>query len=139
MRPFNHQSLSGGWGAYAPAMADLRVIISARDYDETLAFYGKTLRFPIAESWDDTDGRGTIFRAADGMIEVFEANEHHPHHAVEGVRLGIEVPDAQALHDHVVAHGVALTESIDDRPWKHRSFTIDDPNGLALTYFHPID
>ena len=93
MCPFNHQSRVWERGAYAPAMADLRVIISARDYDETLAFYGKTLGFPIAESWDDPDGRGTIFRAADGMIEVFEANEHHPHHAVEGVRLGIEVPE----------------------------------------------
>jgi len=120
-------------------MADLRVVISARDYDGTLAFYGTMLGLAIAESWDDPDGRGTVFRAADGMIEVLEANEHHPFHAVEGVRLGIEVPDAQAVHDHVVAQGVALSEAIGDRPWKHRSFTIDDPNGLALTFFHPID
>ena len=119
-------------------MADLRVLISAKDYDETLAFYGELLGLPIAESWDDPDGRGTLFSAADGKIEVFEANAHHPAHAIEGVRLGIEVPDAQALHDRVVAHGVKIVEAIDDRPWKHRSFTIDDPNGLALTFFHVI-
>jgi catechol 2,3-dioxygenase-like lactoylglutathione lyase family enzyme len=106
MRPLNHQSAEGGSGAYAPAMADLRVLISANDYAETLAFYGDVLGFSIAESWDDPDGRGTLFRAADGFIEVFEANEHHPAHAVEGVRLGIEVADAQALHDRVVARGV---------------------------------
>ena len=120
-------------------MADLRVLITANDYGETLAFYGDILDFPIAESWDDPDGRGTLFRAADGMIEVFEANAHHPAHAVSGVRLGIEVPDAQAVHDRVVARGVAIVEAIDDRPWRHRSFTIDDPNGLALTIFHVLD
>jgi catechol 2,3-dioxygenase-like lactoylglutathione lyase family enzyme len=120
-------------------MADLRVLISAKDYAETLAFYGDLLELPIAESWDDPDGRGTLYRAAGGFIEVFEPNEHHPSHAVEGVRLAIEVPNAQALHDRVAARGVAITEAIDDRPWKHRSFTIDDPNGLALTFFNVID
>jgi predicted enzyme related to lactoylglutathione lyase len=125
--------------AYAPAMADLRVLISAKDYEETLAFYGELLQLPIAESWDDPDGRGTLFGAASGFIEVFEANEHHPAHAVEGVRLAIEVADAQTIHDRVAARGVAITEAIDDRPWKHRSFTIDDPNGLALTFFNVID
>jgi predicted enzyme related to lactoylglutathione lyase len=120
-------------------MADLRVLISANDYAETIAFYGDVLGFTVAESWDDPDGRGTLFRAADGFIEVFEANEHHPAHAIDGVRLGIEVADAQTLHDRVVARGVAVTDPIDDRPWKHRSFTIDDPNGLALTFFHVID
>ena len=51
----------------------------------------------------------------------------------------MEVPDAQALHDRVVSRGVAITDPIDDRPWKHRSFTIDDPNGLAITFFNVID
>ncbi len=120
-------------------MPDLRVLISASDYDATLAFYRDLLGLSIAESWDDPDGRGTLFHAANGKIEVFEGNEHHPAHAVEGVRVAVEVPDAQALHDQVVAQGVAITEAIDDRPWKHRSFTIDDPNGLALTFFHVID
>ncbi len=120
-------------------MADFRVLISANDYDETLGFYGNTLGFPIAESWDDPDGRGTLFRVADGMIEVFEATVHHPADAIEGVRLAVEVADAQALHDRLVARGVKITGAIDDRPWKHRSFTIDDPNGLALTFFNVID
>ena len=61
------------------------------------------------------------------------------HTAVEGVRLAIEVADAQTIHDRVASRGIAITEAIDDRPWKHRSFTIDDPNGLALTFFNVID
>jgi catechol 2,3-dioxygenase-like lactoylglutathione lyase family enzyme len=120
-------------------MADLRVLISAKDYEETLAFYRELLELPIADSWDDPDGRGTLFAAAGGFIEVFEANEHHPAHGVEGVRLAIEVADAQTIHDRVASRGISITETIDDRPWKHRSFTIDDPNGLALTFFNTID
>jgi catechol 2,3-dioxygenase-like lactoylglutathione lyase family enzyme len=120
-------------------MADLRVLISASDYEATLAFYGELLGLPTAESWDDPDGRGTLFHAADGKIEVFEGNADHPAHRVEGVRVALEVPDAQALHDRLVAHGVKMVDPIEDHPWKHRSFTIDDPNGLALTFFHVID
>jgi catechol 2,3-dioxygenase-like lactoylglutathione lyase family enzyme len=119
-------------------VADLRVIITASDYFRTLEFYADVLGLPIHESWDDPDGRGTLFRAAGGMIEVFEANAHHPAHRPEGVRLGLEVDDAQALHDRVVQQGVAIVEAIDDRPWGHRSFTIDDPDGLPLTFFHVL-
>jgi catechol 2,3-dioxygenase-like lactoylglutathione lyase family enzyme len=119
-------------------VADLRVIITASDYFRTLAFYGDVLGLTIHESWDDPDGRGTLFRAADGMIEVFEANAHHPAHRLEGVRLGIQVDDAQALHDRVVEHGITIVESIGDRAWGHRSFTIEDPDGLPLTFFHVL-
>ncbi|RPI11968.1 MAG: hypothetical protein EHM63_00585, partial [Actinobacteria bacterium] len=65
-------------------------------------------------------------------------NAHHPAHRPEGVRLGIEVDDAQALHDRVKEHGIAIVEAIGDRAWGHRSFTIDDPNGLPLTFFHVL-
>ena len=55
------------------------------------------------------------------------------------MRVAIEVSNAQAVHDHVAALGIPITEAIDDRPWKHRSFTLNDPNGLELTFFHVID
>jgi uncharacterized glyoxalase superfamily protein PhnB len=38
----------------------------------------------------------------------------------------------------VEQQGVAIVEAIDDRPWGHRSFTIDDPDGLPLTFFHVL-
>lgn len=119
-------------------MGDFRFLLTTNDYAGTLAFYGDTLGLAVHDSWDDPDDRGTVFRAAAGMIEVFEDSPHHPAEAPRGVRVAIEVDDALALEARLRAAGVPITDPLADRPWGHRSFTAEDPNGLPLTFFTVI-
>lgn len=47
-----------------------RVVVRARDFDETCRFYGEVLRLPRLRSWEHDGGRGAFFQAGAGVIEV---------------------------------------------------------------------
>lgn len=47
-----------------------RVVIRARNFDRTLRFYGDALSLPRLQNWDREDGRGALFQAGSGVIEV---------------------------------------------------------------------
>ena len=48
----------------------VRVVVRARDFDRTCRFYGETLALPRLQSWDRENGRGALFAAGTGAIEV---------------------------------------------------------------------
>lgn len=116
------------------------MLVGTTDYAGSSLFYGELLGFPVAETWDDPDGRGTLFQATDGaVIELVEDSPHHPFEQPRGVTVAIEVADVDGLHARVAAAGITPTEPIGDRPWGHRNFAIRDPNGLALVFFTAVE
>ena len=117
----------------------MRVLIGTTDYPQSTAFYREVLRFPVQEQWDGEDGRGTLFAAGGGVIEVMEDSPHHPAEPPRGVRVSIEVGEVDGLHARLSEAGVVPTDSLADRPWGHRSFTIQDPSGLPLTFFEVVE
>ena len=117
----------------------MRVLVGAKDYPKCTAFYRELLRFPVQEEWDGSDGRGTLFATGGGVIEVMEDSPHHPAAPPRGVRVSIEVGDADGLHARLSEAGVVPTDPLADRPWGHRSFTIEDPSGLPLTFFEVVE
>ncbi len=120
-------------------MGEMRVLVGAKDYARATTFYRDVLRFPVQEAWDGDDGRGTLFATGGGVIEVMEDSPHHPAEAPRGVRVSIEVADADGLHARLSEAGVVPTDSLADRPWGHRSFTIEDPSGLPLTFSEVLE
>jgi catechol 2,3-dioxygenase-like lactoylglutathione lyase family enzyme len=47
-----------------------RVVVRARDFDRTCRFYGEVLALPRLQSWDREVGRGALYAAGTGAIEV---------------------------------------------------------------------
>lgn len=47
-----------------------RVVVKARNFDRTTAFYGETLALPRLSNWEREDGRGACFLAGQAVIEV---------------------------------------------------------------------
>jgi len=47
-----------------------RVVVRARDFDRTCRFYGEVLALPRLQSWDRETGRGALYQAGSGAIEV---------------------------------------------------------------------
>ena len=117
------------------AVGELRVVVGAPSYEDSLRFYGEVLAFPVHEVWDQEDGRGTLFRAGAGIIEVIEDSPHHPAVEPQGVAIALETDDVDGLYARVCAEGVRVTDPIADRPWGHRNFEVRDPGGLPLVFF----
>lgn len=119
-------------------MADFRFLFTARDYERSVAFYTEILGLPVASSWDDPDGRGTLATAATGQIEILEHTGPGAAPRAEGVRIAWEVDDIDGVIDRYRAAGVTVVEEVADRPWGHRNATILDPDGLRITLFSVI-
>jgi catechol 2,3-dioxygenase-like lactoylglutathione lyase family enzyme len=47
-----------------------RVVIRAKFFERTTRFYGESLAFPRLQSWDREDGRGALFQAGSGVVEI---------------------------------------------------------------------
>lgn len=47
-----------------------RIVVRAADFDRTCRFYGEVLALPRVQNWDREDGRGALYQAGAGVIEV---------------------------------------------------------------------
>lgn len=106
------------------------VIIQAPDLEAARAFYGGVLGMtleaetPQFMSVAPVDGAG----AALGI----RMGEAHP----SGAEIWWRVDDTDALHAHLVASGVRITEEPKDRPFG-RAVSFLDPAGNTLNAFQP--
>ena len=102
------------------------------------AFYRDAMGMTIIDEWDrSARDRGAVLApagdVANATIEVLTLGDI----AVEGVApanvvLTLFVDDAQTAVQQMRAAGVAITREVEDTPWGHRSFGVDDPDGLRI-------
>ena len=115
-------------------------------YEETRAFYQDGLQLPVIETWDRTpDDRGTLFRAAAGVIEVLALPRNsQPDHLwdqrpPQGAFMVIEVDEVESLYLYAVERGLSIQQTLKDQPWGHRGFCVREPNGLTLYLFSEVE
>lgn len=114
---------------------ELRVVRYTDLFDETCHFYGELLGWPLTRHWPASgdQGRGHIYGYGDvGRVELIEGP---PTGGVDGVFLSIEYDGVDALFDRLVAAGVLVLREPADQPWGHHSMSVQDPTGLAVTFF----
>jgi uncharacterized glyoxalase superfamily protein PhnB len=106
-----------------------------------MAFYGDALGFVVSERWTNDEGglRGVMMRA--GICELGLSQDDwakgRDRKKGQGVGIWLETSqDVDALAARVKAAGYGLTEEPKDQPWGARSFSVDDPDGFHLTFFH---
>lgn len=111
------------------------VCLFSRDLERTRAFYSDVLGLPIRFRFLK---EGALFgyyleAAPNQFIEVFRRNEQ-----AEGTphigHLCLETSDIQALHQHLVGHGVEIRVAPKlgaDQSWQ---MWISDPDGTAIEF-----
>jgi uncharacterized glyoxalase superfamily protein PhnB len=127
-------------------MADhFRCAYATDRYEATVEFYRDGLGLEIEESWDrsDTD-KGTLFKAATGIIEVVKRSPDEDHgewanHRPQGFTIVIETDDVVELYEQLALRGLNITEGLKNQKWGHRSFRVSDPNGVSLYFFSEIE
>ena len=113
-------------------------------YEATVEFYRDRLGLEIEESWDrsDTD-KGTLFKAASGIIEVVKRSPDDDHgewanHRPQCFTIVVEADDVDELYERLTSGGLTVTEGLRNQKWGHRSFRLSDPNGVSLYFFSEI-
>lgn len=121
---------------------ELRVAVTAPDYDEALVFYRDVLGLRERAAFASEDGRVTILEAGRATLELLD-----PTHAafvdqvevgrrVAGhIRIALEVDDSAALTVELEAAGASVVAPPTRTPWDSLNARLDAPAGLQLTLF----
>jgi uncharacterized glyoxalase superfamily protein PhnB len=121
----------------------LSIVRHTKNYKAMINFYQKYLKMKPVESWDEPGNRGTLLspgsKLGTSVIEVLElGDEAKPGIKPENVVLSIEVENVDAWHQQLVRDGVAIARGLEDAPWGHRSFGVDDLDGFRIWFYQDI-
>ncbi|AWE51420.1 MULTISPECIES: VOC family protein [Streptomyces] len=121
---------------------ELRLVVTADDYDEALRFYRDVLGLPEQAAFSSPDGRVTILDAGRATLELTD-----PHHAeyidevevgrrVAGhVRVAFQVDDSPAVTARLAAAGAEVLSEPTRTPWNSLNSRLEAPGALQLTLF----
>jgi predicted enzyme related to lactoylglutathione lyase len=129
-----------------PAVRELRLVVTAEDYDAALRFYRDILGLPERAAYASPGGRVTILEAGRATLEIADP----PHAAyidevevgrrVAGhIRVAFQVDDVTAATDAVAAAGATVIAAPTPTPWRSVNSRLAAPAGLQLTLFQEGD
>lgn len=123
-------------------VTQLRLVVTATDYDQALRFYRDVLGLPEHAAHASPGGRVTILEAGRATLELADP----PHAAyvddievgrpVAGhIRVAFQVDDTAAATAVLAAAGATIIAGPVPTPWKSLNARLDGPAGLQLTLF----
>jgi lactoylglutathione lyase len=124
---------------------ELRVAVTAEDYDEALAFYRDVLGLRERAAFSSEDGRVTILEAGRATLELLDAthagyvDEVEVGRRVAGhVRIAFEVDDSATTTADLAAAGATVIAEPTLTPWNSLNARLEAPAGLQLTIFEEL-
>jgi len=124
---------------------ELRLVVTAADYDEALRFYRDVLGLPEQAAFTSPGGRVTILEAGRATLEIAD-----PPHAdyidqvevgerVAGhIRVAFQVDDVTVATAALVDGGATLLAEPTRTPWNSLNSRLSAPAGLQLTLFEEL-
>jgi lactoylglutathione lyase len=124
---------------------ELRLVVTADDYDEALRLYRDVLRMPERLSYSSAEGRVAILEAGRATLELADP----PHAAfvdqvevgrrVAGhIRVALEVADTSEATRRLSKAGARLIAEPTVTPWRSLNARLEGPAGLQLTLFEEL-
>lgn len=121
---------------------ELRVAVTAEDFDATVAFYRNEVGLAVESGWDRPDGRGLIFGIPRATLEIVDERQAESIDRVEvgrrisgPIRLALGVRDVDAATARVEEGGAPILGRPHAAPWGHRVARVEAPGGIQLTLF----
>ncbi|MEV6236811.1 VOC family protein [Lentzea sp. NPDC051838] len=124
---------------------ELRLVVTAADYDEALRFYRDVLGLEQRAAFASDGGRVTILEAGRATLEITD-----PPHAdfidqvevgsrVAGhIRVAFEVEDSEGTTRALEAAGAEVIAEPTRTPWNSLNARLKAPAGLQLTLFQEL-
>src|SRR5262245_13763506 len=121
---------------------ELRLVVTAPDYEEALRFYRDVLGLPVRAVFESPDGHVTLLEAGRATLELMdEANAEFVDEVEVGrrvaghIRVAFEVDDAAAATAAAAAAGARVLSEPTRTPWESLNARLAAPGDLQLTLF----
>jgi catechol 2,3-dioxygenase-like lactoylglutathione lyase family enzyme len=120
-----------------------RVVLRARSFERTRRFYAEVLALPELASWQGEGGRGALFEAGTGVVEVLgraeeggrdrdEAFDYQgPRHKLT---LTLVVPSAERAYETLHFRDPNLPGGLSEDPEGGLQFATHDPDGVQIVF-----
>ena len=125
---------------------ELRLVVTADDYDEAVAFYRDALGLPERESYTTDDARVMILEAGRATLEIANPaqadyiDEVEVGRRVAGkFRVAFEVEDSAATTRTLAEAGATVIAEPTRTPWDSLNARLETPGGIQLTLFTELD
>lgn len=129
----------------AGGVRELRLVVTAEDYDAALAFYRDVLGMPQRAAFAAGGGRVTILEAGRATLEITDPPHAAHIDAVEvgrrvagHIRVALEVDDTAAVTATLTEAGATLIAPPVVTPWDSLNSRLEGPAGLQLTLFQEL-
>ena len=124
----------------------LRLVVTADDYDDAVRFYRDVLGMSELAVWVSPDGgHVTLLDAGRATLEITDPknaafiDEVEVGRRVAGhIRVALEVDDSRSMTDAAVEGGAELVAEPAETPWRSLNARLDGPGGLQLTLFEEL-
>jgi lactoylglutathione lyase len=130
----------------ADPVRQLRLVVTATDYDEAVTFYRDVLGLPQEAAFAVAGGRVTILDAGRATLEITDPvhaayiDEVEVGRRVAGhIRVAFEIGDADATTQRLLEAGATLIAPPTETPWRSRNARLQGPGDLQLTLFQELD
>ncbi|MFI6295853.1 VOC family protein [Nonomuraea sp. NPDC050790] len=124
---------------------ELRLVVTAEDYEEAVRFYRDALGLPERAAYSSPDGRVTILEAGRATLEIADPNQADFIDEVEvgrrvagHIRVAFEVDDSPAVTRELTDAGATLVAEPTRTPWNSLNSRLEGPAGLQLTLFEEL-
>lgn len=121
---------------------ELRVALTAQDYERVVAFYEVALGLEPAQLWTTETTRAGLYELGRGTLELFDEAHAATVDAIETegrtsghIRFALRVPDLDAALERAQAAGATLVHAPVVTPWGDRNARLQAPDGLQITLF----
>ena len=125
-----------------PPVLELRVALTAQDYERLVKFYCDGLGIEPAAVWNNEGGRALMLEMGRATLEIFDERQAEVIDQLEAgkrlsgpVRFALQVPDLDAALERLLAHGASLVHPPVVTPWGDRNARLQDPDGMQITLF----
>ena len=123
----------------------LRLVVTAEDYDEALRFYRDVLGMTEQEAYSTPEGRVSILDGGRATLELTEPSHAAFIDAVEvgrrvagHIRVALEVGDSRAVTRSLADAGATVIAEPTRTPWNSLNARLQAPAGLQLTLFQEL-
>lgn len=123
----------------------LRLVVTADDYDEALRFYRDVLGLPEEAAFSSEGGHVTILDAGRATLEITDRRHAEFIDDVEvgrrvagHIRVAFEVADSAGVTSELADAGAQVVAAPTVTPWNSLNARLDGPAGLHLTVFQNL-